>query len=401
MIATREMATDGDLLDEAIDEHGITVMQATPSTWRLLLAAGFRGGLAFKVLCGGEMFPRDLAEKLFAVAGEVWNMYGPTETTVWSTCRRLEPPLGDVSIGRPIANTSVHVVDESGELAPWGTPGELWIGGDGVAVGYHARPELSAERFVANPFSAGRAYRTGDVVRLRSGGELTYLRRNDNQIKLRGYRIELGEIEAALCQLAGVESAVVLVREDRPTEQRLVAYIVPRRLDGEVTPPLDEASLRKELRTRLPEYMIPQHCLILEKLPLTPNGKVDRRALPEPLSTGQGSRAGADFKPPTTKKEVLLATLWQEILGVPLVGAHDNFFDLGGHSLLCLQMTARLHQAMGTRLNPRIILRNDLSQIAALLPDMPAPLPEAAPSRQPEHSQPSLAQRLLGRLTGR
>ena len=137
VIATREMATDGDLLDEAIDEHGITVMQATPSTWRLLLAAGFRGGLAFKVLCGGEMLPRDLAEKLFGVAGEVWNMYGPTETTVWSTCRRLEPPLGDMSIGRPIANTSVHVVDESGELAPWGTPGELWIGGDGVALGYH------------------------------------------------------------------------------------------------------------------------------------------------------------------------------------------------------------------------------------------------------------------------
>jgi acyl-CoA synthetase (AMP-forming)/AMP-acid ligase II len=379
------MSADGDLLDEAIDEHGITVMQATPSTWRLLLGAGFRGRPGFKVLCGGEALPRDLADQLVAVSDDVWNLYGPTETTIWSTLSKLEPPLEDIRIGSPIANTSIHVVDAHGGLAPWGSPGELWIGGDGVALGYHGRPELTAERFVDNAFRAGRAYRTGDVVRLRGRGELQYLRRNDHQVKVRGYRIELGEIETALTGQPGVDQAVVVIREVRPADLRLVAYVVARP-DADVT----EVSLRRQLRTLLPEYMIPQHFVAMERLPLTPNGKVDRLALPSPLGA---ERTDDSYVSPSTEREKMLAALWMELLGAKRVGARDNFFDLGGHSLLCLQMTSQLERLTGTRVNPRIILRNDLSQVAALLPESPAVTPVAA---APEKK--SFAQRLLGRL---
>ncbi len=390
VIASREEAADGDLLDEAIDEHGITIMQATPTTWRLLLQAGFRPGADFKILCGGEAFPQDLAKRLLEVGGEVWNLYGPTETTVWSTCTQLTSPVSDIMIGRPIANTSVHVVDAQGELAPWGSPGELWIGGDGVTLGYHERPELTAERFVTNPFAPGRAYRTGDIVRLRGPGELEYLRRNDNQVKLRGYRIELGEIEATLSSQPGVKQCVVIVREDQPSDPRLVAYLV---VSGDADS--SDASLRKQLRGLLPQYMIPQHFVVLERIPLTPNGKVDRRALPSPLP-GSGGH-DESYVAPATEKERTLAKLWQELLGVQRVSARDNFFDLGGHSLLCLQMTAKIEQLTGQRLNPRLILRNDLSQISALLPEL-----RAAPATQaPEPAQKSLAQRLLGRLTNR
>jgi amino acid adenylation domain-containing protein len=388
VIATHDMAADGDLLDEAIEEHGITVMQATPSTWRLLLGAGFRGGAGFKILCGGEAFPRELAEHLLEMGGEVWNLYGPTETTVWSTRWKLEKPLQEILIGRPIGNTSVHVVDANGELAPWGAAGELWIGGDGVALGYHGRPELTAERFVANPFRPGRAYRTGDVVRLRGRGELEYLRRNDNQVKLRGYRIELGEIEAALAHQVGVDQAVVVLRELRPGDVRLVGYVVAKG-GGEV----EEKALRRSLKSTLPEYMIPQHVVALERLPLTPNGKVDRRALPSPMGA---ERSGEGYVAPSTPTEKMLAALWQELLGVGRVGAHDNFFDLGGHSLLCLQMTSRLAQTTGVRLNPRIILRNDLSQVAAQLPDSATQPPPSQKPPAPEKK--SLTQRLLGRL---
>jgi amino acid adenylation domain-containing protein len=391
VLASREAAADGDLLDEAIDDHGITIMQATPTTWRLLLGAGFRPASGFKILCGGEAFPQDLAVRLLDLDAQVWNLYGPTETTVWSTCLRLEKPLTDISIGRPIANTTVHVVDGNGELAPWGSSGELWIGGDGVTLGYHDRPELTADRFVNNPFAGGRAYRTGDLVRLRDKGVLEYLRRNDNQVKLRGYRIELGEIESALANVPGIQQAVVIVREDQPGIQSLVAYLV-------APAGIDDAELRKQLKSSLPQYMIPQHFVVLERLPLTPNGKIDRRALPSP--SGGPSKPDASFVPPNTEKERVLASLWQELLGVPRVGLRDNFFDLGGHSLLCLQMTARIEQLTGTRLNPRIILRNDLSQISALLPEF-LQAPGAGRAAPEPPAQKSLAQRILGRLTSR
>jgi amino acid adenylation domain-containing protein len=391
VIATHEMIADGDLLDEAIAEHDISVMQATPSTWRLLLGSGFRPPAGFKILCGGEAFPRDLAERLVETGAEVWNMYGPTETTVWSTCCKLERPLGDISIGLPIANTSVHIVDERGELCPLGSAGELWIGGDGVALGYHQRPELTAERFVKNPFRSGRAYRTGDIVRLRRGS-LEYLRRNDNQVKVRGYRIELGDIEAALVAIPDVRQAVLTVREVRPGDHRLIAY-----LSFSGSSALPESELRARLRTRLPEYMIPQHFVALAEFPQTPNGKVDRRALPDPLGASEQTHEG--YVAPSTDNEKMLAALWQEILGIPKVGARDNFFELGGHSLLCLQMTAKLEQQTGTRLNPRVILRNDLSQVAAALPSAAASVPAAKTSG--EGPARSFSERLFDKLSRR
>jgi len=364
VIAGREVISDGELLDEAIEDHSITVMQATPSTWRLLLAAGFEGRDTFRALCGGEAFPKDLAQRLLEVCGEVWNMYGPTETTVWSTCVKLSSPLERITIGRPIDNTTIYVVDDRGHRTPWGVAGELWIGGEGVALGYHGRPELTAERFVASPFGPGRVYKTGDQVRLVAGGELEYLRRNDNQVKLRGFRIELGEIETALSTLPEVASAAVLVREDRPGDQRLVAYLVVN--EGAR---LEDAALRTKLREGLPDYMVPQHFVQLERFPLTPNGKLDRKALPAP--TEMGVEPSSHFVAPTTDSEKRLAELWQQVLGLPRVGGTDNFFELGGHSLLCLQMTAQLERQTGRRLNPRLVLRNNLAQLAILL-DSPA-----------------------------
>jgi hypothetical protein len=285
----------------------------------------------------------------------------------------------------------VHIVDERGELCPLGSAGELWIGGDGVALGYHQRPELTAERFVKNPFRSGRAYRTGDIVRLRRGS-LEYLRRNDNQVKVRGYRIELGDIEAALVAIPDVRQAVLTVREVRPGDHRLIAY-----LSFSGSSALPESELRARLRTRLPEYMIPQHFVALAEFPQTPNGKVDRRALPDPLGASEQTHEG--YVAPSTDNEKMLAALWQEILGIPKVGARDNFFELGGHSLLCLQMTAKLEQQTGTRLNPRVILRNDLSQVAAALPSAAASVPAAKTSG--EGPARSFSERLFDKLSRR
>ncbi len=238
VLASREVAADGARLRRLVEEAGVTLMQATPTTWRLLLAAGWKGSPGFRAICGGEALPADLAEELVASA-TVWNMYGPTETTVWSTLYRLPRPVGPVLIGRPLANTQLHVLDRRGDHVPVGVPGELYIGGDGVTRGYLNRPELTAERFIPDPFRlepGARLYRTGDTVRLRSSGDLEFLGRGDGQVKLRGFRIELGEIEAALARCPGVGAAVVLLREDRPGDPRLVGYVAcdlsPRRTTG-------------------------------------------------------------------------------------------------------------------------------------------------------------------------
>jgi amino acid adenylation domain-containing protein len=392
IIASRETALDGDLLDEAIDDNGITVMQATPSTWRLLIAAGFKGRHPFKILCGGEAFPLELAQKLLPLASEVWNMYGPTETTVWSTCQKLIAPLESIHIGKPIANTSVYVTGSSRELVPLGSVGELWIGGDGVAIGYHHRPDLTTERFIANPFGAGRVYKTGDLVRLRSGGELEYLRRNDNQVKIRGFRIELGEIETALARHPGLSQVVVMVREDEPGDTRLVAYLVA----SDSSSP-EDSELRSYLKKSLPDYMVPQVFVRLPALPVTPNGKVDRKALPKPGIADVVTHG--EFMAPRSNEEVLVANTWKEVLRISQVGLKDNFFDIGGHSLLCLQMTNQLEKLTGVRLNPRVILRNNLEQVAEILRNEMT-TPTVQPSIQPAAEKPSLARRLYGRITG-
>ncbi len=345
VIVSRELAVDGEQLAQKLATSGTTIMQATPTTWRLLLEAGWTNNKQIKVLCGGEALPRSLANQLRARSERVWNLYGPTETTIWSTTDKVELEEGSVSIGRPITNTQVYLLDSDLNPVPPGALGELYIGGAGVARGYWQRPDLTAERFVPDLFSAtggARLYRTGDVARYLRDGRIEYVERVDEQVKVRGYRIELGEVEAALREQ--VKEAVVVRRVDHSGEGRLVAYVVS--LDG------DEAELRAQLRQRLPEYMVPSTFVWLESLPLTPNGKVDRNALPAP---GERERV---YVAPQTAVEELLAGIWAEMLGLERVGRDENFFELGGHSLLATQAMARIREALQVELPLRALYQS-------------------------------------------
>ncbi len=360
VVATGDQASDGPELRALLESSGATAMQATPATWRLLVGAGFQGGAGFKVLCGGEALPPDLVGTLLRTGGQLWNMYGPTETTIWSTCAQITAEDPRVTIGRPIDNTTVHILDARGEPVPVGVRGELHIGGLGVSLGYLGRPELTAERFVPDPFGGRGAllYRTGDLASRREDGALVYHRRLDHQVKLRGHRIEPGEIEAVLAEHDAIAQAVVLVREDRPGDARLVAYIVPK-----VGRTITASDVRKHLRRRLPEYMIPQHVVELPRMPLTPAGKVARRELAAPAGAAQASRSRA----PETASERSLARIWAEVLGTDRIAATDNFFDLGGHSLLSMTVIARVAAETGVRVGPRDLLLQTLEQIAARL----------------------------------
>ncbi|MGW7047354.1 amino acid adenylation domain-containing protein [Streptomyces avermitilis] len=330
-------AADGVALRERVERSAPTVLQATPTTWQMLLAAGWSGDPALRALCGGEPLPPELAGQLTPRVGALYNMYGPTETTIWSTVDRVLPGEA-ATIGRPIGNTRCHVLDERGVPVPPGIPGELYLSGDGVADGYLGRPELTAERFVTAPGGGtGRAYRTGDLVRHLPDGRLEYLERIDGQIKLNGYRIELGEVESALRRLPGVTAAVAVVREDRPGERRLAGYLVGP------AGPLDTAGLRAALGERLPAYMVPSALVVLPRLPLTPNGKVDRKALPKPdVARVDGGAAAV-----RTDLERRIAEVWCEALGLEWVGAEDNFFDVGGDSLRLTSVVATLRERLG------------------------------------------------------
>ncbi|HSG39319.1 MAG TPA: amino acid adenylation domain-containing protein, partial [Thermoanaerobaculia bacterium] len=328
-LASREAAGDGARLLALLRESGATVMQATPVTWQMLVEAGWRGGEGLTVLCGGEALPEKLAAELCRRSESVWNLYGPTETTVWSAAGRVRGG-GKVVVGPPVANNGLYVLDARLRPVPVGVPGELWIGGLGLARGYHNRPDLTAERFLPDPFAArpgARMYRTGDLVRFRPDGAIDFLGRADHQVKVRGFRIELGEIEAALEALPLIERAVVAARGEEGA-RRLVAWLVPR--DKEAS--LSVADLRESLARTLPDYMVPTGWMVLDALPLTPNGKVDRKALPAP--EGGRPHPGAVFLAPRTSLEELLAGIWAEVLRVERVGVLDNFFVLGGHSLL-------------------------------------------------------------------
>jgi amino acid adenylation domain-containing protein len=344
VLASRDTATDGPRLASVLAASGTTVMQATPATWRMLLASGWKGAPGLKVLCGGEALPRDLAAELLARVGSLWNVYGPTETTIWSTVTRVtEESLRGfaVPIGRPIANTAVVLLDRRFEPVPVGLPGEAYIGGLGVARGYHGRPDLTAERFVPDPFAkdpGSRMYRTGDVARYLPSGDVVYLRRADYQVKVRGYRIELGEIEAALARHPAVAQTVVVVRDEQ-----LAAYYVPA--EGHAA---SVGSLRAALREELPDYMIPSFFVSLPELPLTPNGKVDRKALP--AADGARPDLGREYVAPEGLVQEKLAAIWAEVLRVERVGATDNFFELGGHSLMATQVLSRVQEAFGVEL---------------------------------------------------
>ncbi|MCM3342854.1 amino acid adenylation domain-containing protein [Paenibacillus sp. MER TA 81-3] len=390
VLASEEAQQDPVLLAELLSKHPVHMMQTTPSRLMLLLgearsAAQLRN--VHTLLVGGEVFPSSLYGQLREhTDAALYNMYGPTETTVWSTFDRLggEERIG---IGRPMANTQVYVVNDALQPQPIGVAGELCIGGAGVARGYWARPELTAEKFVDSPFTPGeRLYRTGDLARWLPDGRLEHLGRRDHQVKIRGYRIELGEIEARLLQIPGVGEAVVTAAEMGNQTQELRAYVTGDR-------PLAAAELRAALTASLPSYMLPTHFMQLEELPLTPNGKVDRRALPKP----SGSGAAAGYTAPRNEAEAKLALMWQEVLGVDRVGIHDNFFELGGHSLKAMTLVSRIHQALDVELPLRqLFLAPTVEGLAAALKAADgSTYKELAPAGEQAHYPLSSAQKRL------
>lgn len=355
VIASEDEVLDGRRLLRRIEEEGITLMQATPATWKLMLAAGWEGSPGLRVLCGGEPLPPKLSSDLLDRVSELWNMYGPTETTVWSTLERIERDA-PILVGRPIANTTLYVLDDALQPRPIGVPGELYIGGAGVANGYVNRPDLTSERFLPDPFRPGeRIYRTGDLVRYRHDGRLEHLGRLDNQVKVRGFRIELGEVEAALQAHPTVHDAVVTAADDR-----LVGYVVFN--PGAAA---TSTELRSWVTATLPPYMVPGFIVPLEELPLTPNGKVDRKQLPAPVSTEpEPVELDEELEP----MERVIAEVWSSLLGIDRISAGDNFFEIGGHSLLAVEAVALIEERTGHRPEPRSLFFMTLSELASTIP---------------------------------
>jgi amino acid adenylation domain-containing protein len=332
---------------EEMLRHGVTHLQCTPSLAKtLVLAPESREAMQRlgKLMLGGEALPIPLAKQLRDImSGQIINMYGPTETTVWSSVHRVDEIGHTIPIGRPISNTRIYILDKSLQPAPIGVPGEIFIGGEGVARGYLNRPELTAEKFILNPFGAeanSRLYRTGDLGRFRADGTIEFLGRIDHQVKIRGHRVELHEIELAFSQHPAVREIVVVAREDAAGDQRLVAYVVA---ESNTKPTATE--LRRFAQERLPEAMTPSVFVFLDELPLTPNGKVNRKALPAP--EGRRPELETTYLAPGTGPEKAIAKVWSELLGVEQVGSNDNFFDLGGNSLLVVQAQSRLREALG------------------------------------------------------
>ncbi|ELY3101648.1 amino acid adenylation domain-containing protein [Serratia marcescens] len=344
VMAKPEGHKDPDYLSRAIEQYGVTTLHFVPSMLQSFLADGqaaTRCGQVVRVMCSGEALPATLVAEFYRrlPQAELHNLYGPTEAavdvTAWHCSREAERV--SVPIGRPIANTRIYLLDERGQPVPLGAVGELYIGGVQVARGYLHRPELTAERFLSDPFApGGRMYRTGDVARYLANGDIEYLGRNDQQVKIRGFRIECGEIEAALATHPAVREAVVDARAVGD-DKRLVAWVVPA---ADVAEETLAGALRQHVSAALPDYMVPSAWVVVAALPLSPNGKLDRRALPEP----QGAQSQAAYEAPQGEHETLLAAIWRELLNVERVGRHDNFFELGGHSLLAVRLTNRLQQ---------------------------------------------------------
>ncbi|HEY1353928.1 MAG TPA: amino acid adenylation domain-containing protein [Ktedonobacteraceae bacterium] len=380
VVAGRDTVADGAALAQLLACTHATIMQATPVTWRLLLAAGWQGDTQLKILCGGEALPADLASQLIPECASLWNMYGPTETTIWSSCARITSVERNISIGQPIANTQMYVLDPEQHLVPVGVSGELFIGGAGLAHGYLHRPELTAERFLNHSFERGtqmRLYRTGDLARYRADGTLEILGRLDYQVKLRGFRIEPGEIEATLEHHPAVRQALVVLREDTPGTPRLVAYVIP---EAPHTPTARE--LLQALARQLPAYMLPAALVLLDTLPLTLNGKVDRQALPAPAEATGTPEVPAGV--PTLLIHHQLLQIWQELLGTQQCGIQSNFFRLGGHSLLAARLINRIEQVFHKQLPLATLFANPtIEQLAAVLLQEQT---QAPPDFGPAHS---------------
>ncbi len=356
VLASDDDAMDGFALADIIEDRDISVLQGTPATWRILLDSDWDGARGLKALCGGEAMAPALAGALLEKVGALWNMYGPTETTVWSTCALIEN-ADDIHVGRPVANTQAYILDDAGKPAPAGVAGDLWLGGDGVALGYLGKPELTAKSFRENPFTGeGRIYNTGDRARRRLDGEIDILGRRDEQVKIRGYRIELGDIETALSRHPSIRQAAAAVRADQTGEPSLVAYTVFH--DGETA---TGSELRRYMREHVPHYMTPQFFIELPEMPLTQNNKVDRKALPPPAGvTGSPTRVA-----PRTEEERKLAAIWTDILNTDDISVSDNFFELGGHSLQVTRMVARARKTAGLAIAPRAVIFETLEQLVA------------------------------------
>jgi len=356
VIATSDQALDGRKLLGLIKAENITFLQATPTRWRMLLVAGWDSNNRLKALTGGEALQQDLSKDLFESSTELWNMYGPTETTVWSTIYQVKEAEAKVLVGRPIDNTEIYILDSEQQLVPVGVSGELYIGGDGVTLGYLKREALTIERFIDIPsLSPGKLYRTGDKVRYLPDGNIEYLGRLDSQVKLRGFRIELGEIETTMRKHDNIKDCALAIREPVPGDFRLIAFVIWE--GGSIT--LTE--LRKFLRQWMPAHMIPQSIESIDELPRTPNGKLDRKSLPKVFSS---STEASVYVEPNSDVSQWLANLWSETIRVPKVGLTDNFFDLGGHSILSMQVIHKIKEHYGVYLSPRDLLMESLEQHA-------------------------------------
>ncbi|MGH3699607.1 MAG: amino acid adenylation domain-containing protein, partial [Pseudonocardiaceae bacterium] len=388
VLARKETVQQPSAVLELMTQTGVTIMQATPSLWQLLVNQDQNSLRGLQMLVGGEALPTGLAEIMRELAATVTNLYGPTETTIWSTIASLCGQAGAPPIGRPITNTRAYVLGAGLQPVPVGVVGELYLAGAGLARGYLNRPGLTAQRFVVDPFGelGGRMYRTGDLVRWNTDGNLEFAGRADDQVKICGFRIEPGEIETVLTQHPQVTHAVVIARQDRPDDQRLVAYVVAA-TGTTLRPDL----LREHLRGRLPEYMLPAAVVVLDRLPLTPNGKLDRAALPAP-EFGEVGRGRA----PRTPQEQVLAELFAEVLGLTQASIDDDFFDLGGHSLLATRLIARIRATLGVELTVRTLF--DTPTVAGLterLDDTGQPRLAVTQYERPEVIPLSFAQRRL------
>ena len=379
VLAQNEVNLDPEALLNIVQRQGISALQATPSTWRMLLDHPQRNALqGCKLLCGGEALSDELATRMLAVSDQLWNLYGPTETTIWSAIHRLDLDHGKPWLGRPIDNTTLYILDADLQPAPIGVAGELLIGGNGLARGYFRRPDLSAERFVPDPYGppGARLYRTGDLCRYRRDGIIEYLGRLDHQVKIRGLRIELGEIESRLQSQALIRTAAV-VAQPGATGEQLVAYVV---LAEAVDNPDQQTSLREQIRAALrkdlPDYMVPAQLLFLDQLPLTPNGKLDRKALP----AADASQMQASYVAPKTELQQRLANLWQDVLKLEKVGISDNFFDLGGDSIISIQLVSRARQN-GIQFSPKDLFQHQTIEHLASVARTESSATPAAPAQ--------------------
>ncbi|MEP0859812.1 MAG: non-ribosomal peptide synthetase [Ignavibacterium sp.] len=347
-IATRDEAKDGKSLLDKIKKEKVTIVQATPSTWKMMIDSGWNEKLKIKALCGGEPLPKDLAEKLLELVDELWNMYGPTETTIWSSCSRVVRGEA-IHLGKPIAKTQFYIVDKDFNFCPPGVSGELLIGGAGLSTGYLNRDDLTKEKFIANPFDKegkSKVYRTGDLVKLNSKMQLEFLGRIDNQVKIRGYRIELEEIENIIKKNEVVKDCAVVVKEIN-NDKKIIAYVLIK-LKNDNNFQSEINAIRDVAIRNLPDYMIPALIIPIEQFPLTPNNKIDKKALADRDISGIISHTSSAKA--QTEIQKTFVNIWEKLLGITGIGIDDNFFDLGGHSILAAQMLADFEKVTGKKI---------------------------------------------------